>query len=55
MPSREPASDRFSTKGGTPPGEQRGVLTGLVVAELFDHADREPEHAVLLLKPIDGP
>jgi hypothetical protein len=31
------------------------VLAGVVVAELLDHADREREHAVALLEPVDGP
>src|SRR5919197_143566 len=35
--------------------EQRRVLAGLVVADLLDHADGEPEHAVALLEPVEGP
>jgi hypothetical protein len=35
-------------------GQQRGVLAGLVVAELLGHADREAEHAVPLLELVDG-
>jgi hypothetical protein len=36
-------------------GQQRGVLAGLVVAELLDHADRHGEEAVALLEPVGGP
>ncbi len=36
-------------------GEQRGVLAGLVVAELLGHPEREPEHRVALLEPVQRP
>jgi hypothetical protein len=31
------------------------VLAGLVVAVLLDHADREAEHAMALLEPVECP
>jgi hypothetical protein len=36
------------------PGQQGGEVAALVVAELLDHGDQEPEPAVALLVAIDA-